>query len=63
MSFGSGGGGYGLWFDSSLLIGTSSKCNTYNTECLASSEQFKVVAMEAWTLPPVRKTSTTFTRI
>merc|ERR1719231_2248798 len=50
IAFGAGGGasGFGLWFDSSFDMGSSVPCATYRNECLASSQDFKVVAVEAW---------------
>ena len=43
-----GGGKFGLWFDATFTQGTSESSPTYNNKCLASSEHFKVVAVEVW---------------
>jgi len=44
-------GGYGLWLDSDFDEGNSDTCDTFLNEPLASSEQFKVLRMEVWSIP------------
>lgn len=60
ISFGSGGGGYGLWLDADFEHGSSATSDTYLNEPLSiTGEQFKVLRMEVWA-PPVfyqKKTS------
>merc|ERR1712144_180709 len=45
-----GGGHFALWLDEDLLYGNSSKCQTFNNSCLASSEVFQVLNIEVWSL-------------
>eukprot|EP00026_Physarum_polycephalum_P007142 Phypoly_transcript_07197.p1 GENE.Phypoly_transcript_07197~~Phypoly_transcript_07197.p1 ORF type:complete len:529 (-),score=84.15 Phypoly_transcript_07197:86-1588(-) len=52
ISFGSGGGGYGLWLDSDFEHGSSATSDTYLNEPLSNTEQFKVLKIEVWA-PPV----------
>ena len=57
-----GGGGYGLWMDAALQSCSSVKCNTYNNECICSSEHAKIVTVEAYVLlPPTRRGSADLT--
>jgi len=39
---------YGLWLDGDLISGTSSMSDTFFNRCLASAEEFQVVAVELW---------------
>ena len=43
-----GGGNFGIWVDSSLLSGTSSKCATYNNELLSKKPDFEIRGIELW---------------
>ena len=45
-----GAGGYAIWLDESLLNGLSRNSITFGNESLASSEEFKVGAVELWWL-------------
>lgn len=47
-----GGGKFALYFDSMFERGSSGECETFDNECLASSPNFEVVVLEAWTLVP-----------
>lgn len=50
-----GGGKFALFLDSMLERGSSGHCATYNSPCLASSNQFDIVVLEAYKLiPPIR---------
>ncbi|XP_067123097.1 oxidation resistance protein 1-like isoform X1 [Centruroides vittatus] len=48
LAFGAGEGQFGLWLDGDLYHGRSSKCKTYNNDCLSSQEDFVIKALEAW---------------
>ena len=49
FSVGAGGGHYGLWVDSSLLRGHSSRCETFGNEPLSEKgESFSVINVELW---------------
>lgn len=48
LAFGAGEGHFGLWLDGDLYHGRSSKCKTYNNDCLSSQEDFVIKALEAW---------------
>lgn len=47
LGFG-GGGNFGLWLDESFEYGSSGRSQTYGNEPLASSLDFRVVAVEIW---------------
>ena len=48
-SLGLGGGGmFGLWLDTNLAYGSSNTSSTFGNPCLASSEDFEIVAVEIW---------------
>jgi hypothetical protein len=51
ISFGSGGGGYGLWLDADFEHGSSATSDTYLNEPLSNTEQFKVLKIEVWAPP------------
>jgi len=55
ISMGVGGDGYGLWLDSDFDQGNSTKCDTFNNEPLSATEQFRVLRMEAWSVPIFHK--------
>lgn len=38
----------GLWFDSDLLHGRSTNCETYNNDILSSDEDFEICGIEVW---------------
>ena len=46
---GGGDGGFGLFLDGDLKAGTSASCETYDSECLASGEDFQCAFVEVWT--------------
>lgn len=46
---GGGDGGFAFFLDGDLKAGTSAKCETYDSECLASAEDFKCAFVEVWT--------------
>jgi len=50
ISAGGGGLGAGVWLSDDLIHGSSHCCQTFNNDCLASSEDFKVKTLEVWTL-------------
>lgn len=51
FSVGAGGGRYGLWVDSSLLKGHSSRCETFGNEPLSDKgESFSVINVELWAI-------------
>jgi len=54
ISIGGGGGGAAFSIDGTLLNGGSNKSETYGNDCLASSESFKCVALEVWSLGKVK---------
>lgn len=41
-----GGGHYALYLDADLNRGTSGKCDTFNSPCLASEEEFTCFSCE-----------------
>ncbi|KAJ3695810.1 hypothetical protein LUZ60_001187 [Juncus effusus] len=43
-----GGGHFALYLDGDLLTGSSSRSDTFNNPCLASSEDFEVKEVELW---------------
>lgn len=45
-----GGGKFALFLDSMFERGSSGPCATYNSPCLASSDQFDVIVLEAYKL-------------
>lgn len=47
-----GGGKFALFLDSMFERGSSGPCATYNSPCLASSDQFDVIVLEAYKLVP-----------
>lgn len=47
-----GGGAFALFVDSMLERGSSGPCATFDSPCLASSEQFDVVVLEAFRIVP-----------
>lgn len=51
LAFG-GGGAFALSIDSMIERGSSGSCATFNSPCLASSEQFNIVVLEAYRLIP-----------
>ncbi|KAI9901390.1 hypothetical protein N3K66_003207 [Trichothecium roseum] len=51
LSVGSGGGHYGLWVDSALEVGHSSRCETFGNEPLSDEgEKFGVLGVEFWVI-------------
>ena len=49
LSVGSGGGHYGLWVDSALELGHSSRCETFGNEPLSDEgEKFGILGVEFW---------------
>ncbi|CAI4214602.1 unnamed protein product [Parascedosporium putredinis] len=49
FSIGAGGGHYGLWIDSSIEHGHSSRCATFGNEPLSQQgEKFYVINAELW---------------
>lgn len=49
-----GGGSFALFVDSMLERGSSGSCATFDSPCLASSEQFDIVVLEAYQVIPPR---------
>lgn len=50
-SIGIGGTGhFALWLDGELLYGHSGVCDTFGSPCLASKDEFKIIALELWML-------------
>jgi len=50
-SIGVGGTGhFAIWIDGELLYGHSGVCDTFGSPCLASKEEFKIIALELWVL-------------
>lgn len=50
-SMGVGGTGhFALWLDGELLYGHSGVCDTFGSPCLASKDEFKIIALELWML-------------
>lgn len=47
-----GGGSFALFVDSMLERGSSGPCATFDSPCLASSEQFDIVVLEAYRIVP-----------
>lgn len=47
LSFG-GGGGVALTVDAICLNGTSERCQTYNSPCLSTSKDFRIIGIELW---------------
>jgi len=43
-----GGSNFGLWMDSDFERGSSTYCETFDNPCLASSEDFQIIAVEVW---------------
>jgi len=43
-----GGDHFALWLDDALRHGTSRHCDTFNSPCLASAEQFRCNEVEVW---------------
>lgn len=58
ISFGGGDGHYGLYFDASLVEGTTHRCPTFNNDCLAQGElraemiSFDCAGLEIWGVGP-----------
>lgn len=50
-----GGDHYALWLDRDLYHGTSGNCSTFDSPCLASSEEFTCSVMEVWTFDLERR--------
>ena len=50
IAFGCEDGHFGLWMDYDLYHGSSMPCETFGNECLASTEHFTIVGVEAWGL-------------
>ncbi|XP_031571958.1 organic cation transporter protein-like [Actinia tenebrosa] len=50
LAFGCSDGLFGLWLDSDLYRGRSTACETYNSEVLASKEDFIILGLEIWTI-------------
>lgn len=67
LSFGAGGGHYGLWLDADLNHGRSQKCETFDNEALAAddgvtTEDFVIQQLEAFGFsmsPPATRTPST----
>eukprot|EP00854_Cymbomonas_tetramitiformis_P003000 gene3000-3817_t len=45
-----GGGAFSLWLDEDLRHGNSGWCDTFNSPCLASDEEFTCRSVELWSL-------------
>ena len=50
ISIGGGGDGHALWIGDGLRHGSSHACETFDNACLASTEEFQVVAVEVYGL-------------
>lgn len=50
LAAGCGQGRFGLWVDEELLNGQSYPVPTFDNECLASANHFKVINLELWGL-------------
>lgn len=50
-----GGGNYAIYLDNDLYNGTSGPCQTFNSPCLASSQDFNCIACELFALIPPTK--------
>ncbi|XP_062320734.1 nuclear receptor coactivator 7 [Osmerus eperlanus] len=50
LQIGGGGGSFGLWLDSDLYQGSSFACSTFQNQQLSSKQDFKVLALEVWTV-------------
>jgi hypothetical protein len=50
-----GGGHYAFRIDSDLQFGSSGKCGTFNSPCVASNEDFECVDLELWGLEVPRR--------
>ncbi|XP_046890278.1 nuclear receptor coactivator 7-like isoform X2 [Hypomesus transpacificus] len=50
LQIGGGGGRFGLWLDSDLYQGSSFTCSTFQNQQLSSEQDFKVLALEVWTV-------------
>jgi hypothetical protein len=44
-------GRFAIWLDGELLRGSSGRCGTFGSPCLASGEEFSIAALELWGLP------------
>ena len=51
LALGGGGAGFALQVDDELDRGQSCRSGTYDNDCLASSEFFRVSALEVWSFP------------
>ena len=45
-----GGSNYALWIDEDFTRGVSGYCETYDSECIASGEEFDVLNVEIWSI-------------
>jgi hypothetical protein len=43
-------GHFAIWLDQELLRGSSGRCGTFGSPCLAAKEDFKVQGVEVWGL-------------
>ncbi|KAF0988929.1 hypothetical protein HZS_2119 [Henneguya salminicola] len=48
LAIGAGPNGYGLWLNEDLLNGHSNTCETFDSEILSSTTDFKCVLIEVW---------------
>ncbi|XP_029281518.1 nuclear receptor coactivator 7 isoform X2 [Cottoperca gobio] len=49
LQMGGGGGQLGLWLDSELYRGTTTKCATFNNQPLSTQQDFNIHSVEVWT--------------
>ncbi|XP_040016742.2 nuclear receptor coactivator 7b isoform X1 [Gasterosteus aculeatus] len=49
LQMGGGGGQLGLWLDSELYRGTTTKCATFNNQPLSVRQDFNIHSVEVWT--------------
>ncbi|XP_042359819.1 nuclear receptor coactivator 7 isoform X2 [Plectropomus leopardus] len=49
LQMGGGGGQLGLWLDSELYRGTTTKCATFNNQPLSAQQDFNIHSVEVWT--------------
>ncbi|XP_045916803.1 nuclear receptor coactivator 7 isoform X1 [Micropterus dolomieu] len=49
LQMGGGGGQLGLWLDSQLYRGTTTKCATFNNQPLSAQQDFNIHSLEVWT--------------
>jgi len=48
LSMGGGPTGVAVWLDSDIFHGTSQPCQTFESRCLASANEFLIVYLEVW---------------